>query len=87
LVVFFGPSVLINHEDNFMWRLVVVYGSPYEESKIEFIEELDSVMGGWQGPTLLGGDFNLVRSQREKSNGNINFQHTNAFNDFINKWG
>jgi hypothetical protein len=33
----------------------VVYGSPYEESKTEFIEELDKVMGDWQGPTLAGG--------------------------------
>jgi hypothetical protein len=34
-----------------------------------------------------GGDFNLVRSQKEKNNGIINFQHANAFNDFINHWG
>jgi hypothetical protein len=32
-----------------VWRLIVVYGSPYEESKMEFIDELDSIMGTWQG--------------------------------------
>jgi endonuclease/exonuclease/phosphatase (EEP) superfamily protein YafD len=62
----------------------VVYGPAYEELKLNFISELHSVIGGWPGPTLLGGDFNLVRSQKEKSNEVINFQHVN---DFINHWG
>jgi hypothetical protein len=66
----------------------VVYGSPYEESKGEFINELHLVMDGWQGSTLLGGgDFNLVRSQLEKSNGIVNFSHSSSFNDWIEKWG
>jgi hypothetical protein len=39
------------------------------------------VMGQWQGPTLVLGDFNLVRSCKEKSNGAINFAHANMFND------
>jgi hypothetical protein len=43
---------------DFVWRLVVVYGTPYEEFKVDFINELHEVMGGWQGPTILGGDFN-----------------------------
>jgi hypothetical protein len=30
---------------NFIWRLLVAYGSPYEESKLEFLEELDSILG------------------------------------------
>jgi hypothetical protein len=28
----------------------------------------------------------LVRTHKEKSNGNINFSHNTAFNDWINKW-
>jgi hypothetical protein len=58
--------------------------SPYDETKIDFVNELHMVMGLWQGPTLVGGDFNFVRSQKEKNNGIINFMHTNAFNDWIN---
>jgi hypothetical protein len=67
----------------------VVYGSPYEESKTEFIEELDKVMGDWQGPTLAGGggDFNLLKSQREKSNDIVNFGHATAFNERTHRWG
>jgi hypothetical protein len=29
----------------------------------------------------------LSGPRKKKSNGNINFHHTNAFNDFINRWG
>jgi hypothetical protein len=35
----------------------------------------------------VGGDFNLVRSQREKNNGVVNFNHTSKFNDWISLWG
>jgi hypothetical protein len=78
--------IVRSSKDNFVWRLLVVYGSPYDESKLEFLEELDSVLGRWQGPTLLGGDFNLGRSQREKTNGTVNFRHMEPFNDLINRW-
>jgi hypothetical protein len=56
-------------------------GHGNEETKNEFINELHMMMEGWQGPTLVGGDFNLVRNQKEKSNGNINFYHANNFSD------
>jgi hypothetical protein len=34
-----------------------------------------------------GGGVNLVRNQKGKSNGNINFSHASAFNGWINGWG
>jgi hypothetical protein len=40
-------SIVKNYDDEFTWKLIVVYGSPYEESKTEFIEGLDKVMGDW----------------------------------------
>jgi hypothetical protein len=67
----FGATAIVrNHADKFTWRLIVVYGSPYEEFKLGFISELDSIMTTWQGPTILGGgggDFNLVRHRRRKA--------------------
>jgi hypothetical protein len=30
------------------------------------LKNLDVIMGNWQGPTLVGGDFILVRNQKEK---------------------
>jgi hypothetical protein len=45
---------------------VVVYGSPYDEGKSEFIDELHRVLSTWQGPTILGVilicvDFLLIK--------------------------
>jgi hypothetical protein len=48
-------SIVKNCVDGFTWRLIVVYGSPYEESKYEFIDVLEKVMGEWQCPTLIRG--------------------------------
>jgi hypothetical protein len=44
-----------NHADNFLWRIITVYGTPYDDTKFEFIDELDGMMGEWQGPSLVGG--------------------------------
>jgi hypothetical protein len=65
-------AIVKTHSDKFIWRLIMVYGSPYDETKLEFVNELHMVMGLWQGPTLVGGDFNLVRYQKEKNNGAFN---------------
>jgi hypothetical protein len=58
-----------NITDKFVWRFVSVYGSPYEEGKANFIQELHEVVENWSGPTLFGGDFNLVADVKEKNNG------------------
>jgi hypothetical protein len=43
----FGVAVMIkNCVDNFLWRLMVIYGPAYEENKTEFIDELHCIMGG-----------------------------------------
>ena len=76
-----------NSHDKFVWRLVVVYGSPYEEGKLDFLQEIESILGNWDGPTVLGGDFNLITTAREKSNGNINQRWAYLFQDWINKFG
>jgi hypothetical protein len=83
----FSISLMIEDKiTSFCWKLVVVYGSPYENGKLEFIRELHEIMDSWQGPIIIGGDFNLVRSTAEKRNGNINFRWADLFNDWINKW-
>lgn len=66
---------------NFNWRIVVIYGSPYEDGKQAFLEELNTVMEEWHGPTLIGGDFNLCRFSTDKSNKSINHKWSNSFND------
>jgi hypothetical protein len=82
-------AIVKNILDKVVWRLITIYDIPYEESKskLTFLEKLDGILNNWQGPTMIGGDFNLVRNQKEKSNGVVNFHHMNAFNELINKWG
>ena len=68
---FCSTAVVRNVVDKKVWRLGVVYGSPYEEGKQEFIDELNTISDNWDGPMIIGGDFNLVRNQKEKSNGMV----------------
>ena len=79
--------VIRNLVDKVVWRLGVVYGSPYEEGKQEFIDELHTIFDNWEGPMVLGGDFNLVRNPTEKSNGMVDHVWADAFNNWINSWG
>jgi hypothetical protein len=47
--------ILTNKNTRFYFKLVVVYGSPYEEGKQSFLDELDLVMNSWSGPLVIGG--------------------------------
>lgn len=84
----FSISVMLfNKVIGFAFKLIAVYGSPYEEGKQAFIDELHKVMGSWQGPMMIGGDFNLVRSINDKNNGTVNFKWLDLFNYWVSKWG
>lgn len=79
--------MLLDKKTGFSWKLVVVYGSAYEEGKEEFISELHQVLESWQGPIVIGGDFNLIRFAHEKNNDNVNYRCVDAFNGWVHKWG
>lgn len=76
-----------NIKDGFVWHLVVIYGTAYNEYKVEFIAELHDILEDSSYPILLYGDFNLVRSADDKSTGVVNSHYTFLFNDWINRWG
>lgn len=81
-------SVLLTYKKtSFVWKFITVYGPAYDEFKQDFLDELELVIGKWQGPTLIGGDFNLVRFICDKSNGLINHRWADSFNFWIDKWG
>jgi hypothetical protein len=44
------------------------------------------VYASWSGPTLVGGDFNLIREACEKNTCNINQRWEYLFNDWINNF-
>jgi hypothetical protein len=40
-----GTTIMVqNLIDNSIWRLVVIYGTPYDDKKMEFIDELHLIM-------------------------------------------
>jgi hypothetical protein len=43
-------AIVKNRMDKVVWRLITVYGSPYEGSKLIFLEELEEILANWQGP-------------------------------------
>jgi len=61
-----------------------VYGPAHDDRKLEFLEEIQSKVQSLECLMILGGDFNLVRRIEEKSNGNVNVQMMEAFNEMIN---
>ena len=86
-VLKFSVSVMLTNKANgFVWKLIVVYGPAYDDLKHEFLEELETVMGAWNGPVLIGGDFNLVRFASDKSNGVYSHRWADEFNSWVNKW-
>ena len=68
------------------FRIITVYGSPYEEGKEAFISELNTLFLDIHTPTLIGGDFNLVRNAEDKSSGSINHKWSDNFNAWIEIW-
>jgi hypothetical protein len=68
-------------QEDLVMKVVVVYGAPYDEGKLVFIDELHKVLGGggWQGPSMIGGDFNLSRVAADKSNGQIKTKNGRLF--------
>ena len=43
-----------NKSDSNIWRYISVYGTAYDEYKLDFINELHNVMASWVGPTAIG---------------------------------
>lgn len=70
-----------NKNDGFWWHFVAVYGTAYNELKVEFITELHEIMSSLSYPVMLGGYFNLIRSASDKNNGVVNNQFSYLFND------
>ena len=44
-------------------RVITVYGPSYEDRRDDFLSELHNLFLEYQGHTIIGGDFNLVRYQ------------------------
>lgn len=67
------------------YRIATVYGAAEEGRKQWFVDELHSMLTGRKEATIIGGDFNLVRFQSDKSNGNVDLRWCEKFNDWVDR--
>jgi hypothetical protein len=76
----FSVSVVLKIKSyGLIFRVVTTYGSSYDEKKEAFISELHNLCLDFQGHSIIGGDFNLVRFQGDKSNGLIDHRWSDKF--------
>jgi len=61
---------LCNKMDGYKWALVVVYGPAQNNLKEQFLTELVNMCSHETSPTILGGDFNILRTPHDKNNDN-----------------
>ena len=64
-----------------------VYGPSDHRHSSDFLRELHDLSSNINGPWVIIGDFNLIRSGDEKNNVNVNIPLMNTFNDTINSLG
>ncbi|PUZ56665.1 hypothetical protein GQ55_5G345000 [Panicum hallii var. hallii] len=80
---YFIEATIKHRGNNFRWVVMVVYGPTQHEFSGFFLEELASRLENRILPTLLGGDFNLIRTMGDKSSGLGDAGLISMFNSFI----
>lgn len=76
---------LQNKLDNTTWQFTIVYGPTIRNLKRELWAELELIRQGQQQPWILCGDFNVIRTQQEKSGPAFDVKISKLFNSFINR--
>ena len=66
---FFVEAQVRNRLTNFRWSVIVVYGPANHDFSAAFLEELGKKCTESLLPVLIGGDFNLIRSDEDRSSG------------------
>jgi exonuclease III len=78
----------IHHKSkNVTFNFVNVYGAAQLENKDKFLSELSSVCSNCKGPTIFGGDFNIIRTNEEKNKPGILNHWSTLFNSIIEIYG
>jgi hypothetical protein len=80
---FFISADILQRNVNRKWCFILVYG-PADHSRTEdFLGELEREVTSSPLPVVVGGDFNLIRRQHDKSNEMVNWPRIRRFNDVI----
>jgi hypothetical protein len=73
--------------EDLSFSVINVYGPCIHDQKTAFLASLELIFASLSGSVSIIGNFNLIRSPRDKSNGNFNSSEASLFNDFINNLG
>jgi hypothetical protein len=63
-----------------------IYGPAQHDQSDDFILELSSFCANEVLPILMGGDFNLIRNNKDRNQGQGDPRLMNLFNDFIGSY-
>jgi hypothetical protein len=67
-------------------RFVVVYGQAHDDRKNDFLTELAGICANNKIPTLIGGDFNILRFSSDKNKKFTVNRYTDLFNWIVNTY-
>lgn len=68
------------------WNLIIVYGAAQAENKDAFFAELTNLCSKNKEPFIIGGDFNIRRSQHEKDKLGGTDRFSTTFNSIISAY-
>jgi hypothetical protein len=77
---------LCNKINNFKWILMAVYGPAQDNFKTAFLSKLVRTCQQNPLPTLIGGDFNIMRNSKVKNNDRFNKRWPFLFNAMIDSF-
>jgi exonuclease III len=63
-----------------------IYGPADHSFSRVFLSEITHKINSTVEPLIMGGDFNLIRSEEDKNNDIINWARINMFNKAISEW-
>jgi hypothetical protein len=80
----FLVSVWFEQSDASPWWFIGVYGHQSDALKIQFLQELHHIRQACLGPWIVGGDFNLIYSEEDKNNTNLDRGMMDRFRRSLN---
>jgi hypothetical protein len=71
---------------NLKLEIMGIYGPADHSLSREFLDEITLKINRTVDLIIMGGDFNLIRSEEDKNNHRINWARLNMFNEAISDW-
>lgn len=84
---FYFLRILVrNRITNFRFWIVNVYGPAQHEFSGDFVKEMEGFCSNADFPFIMGGDFNLIRNNKERNQGQGDPNLMDLFNEFIGNY-